>query len=96
VAGVAEQLGIDRSGASRMITRATDHGLVAKFAANDDQRRVQLEITPAGHALLRDARAWQTATFQTLVADWELDDANRFATYLMRLADEVLNTKEQS
>ena len=94
VAGVAEQLGIDRSGVSRLITRATDRGLLDKTAAEDDQRRVQLAITAAGHTLLRDARAWQAATFQTLVADWELEDANRFATYLIRLADEVVQAKE--
>lgn len=95
VAAVAEQLGIDRSGASRMITRATHHRLLGKFPADDDQRRLQLDITAAGRALLRDARAWQTATFQELVADWPPDDAKRFATYLVRLADQVLNTKEQ-
>jgi DNA-binding MarR family transcriptional regulator len=94
VAAVAEQLGIDRSGASRMITRAMDHGLLEKFAADVDQRRVQLDITAAGRALLREARAWQTATFRELVADWAPEDANRFATYLVRLADQVL-TKEQ-
>lgn len=91
VAAVAAQLGVDRSGASRMITRTAERGLLDKVADDEDQRRVRLHPTTAGRELLRDARAWQAATFEDLVADWPPADAEQFATHLVRLADHVLH-----
>jgi DNA-binding MarR family transcriptional regulator len=86
IADVADELGLDRSNASRMLATAVAAGLVTKTISTEDGRRTELAITPAGRDLLAAAHAWQEYTFQRLVADWPAADARRFASYLVRLA----------
>jgi DNA-binding MarR family transcriptional regulator len=88
IGDVADQLGLDRSGASRMVAAVAARGLVGKVNATDDARRAVLAITPQGRELLHAARAWQDQVFRDLVAAWNPDDASRFATSLIRLADQ--------
>jgi DNA-binding MarR family transcriptional regulator len=89
IADVARQLGIDRSGASRMVRDAAARGHVRKGRAPDDARRTTLELTRAGRALHAAAHAWQEQAFAQLVDTWHPDDAARFATYLRRLEAET-------
>lgn len=95
IAAVAEQLGVDRSGASRMIAAAADRGLVSKRTADGDQRRIEVDITEAGHLLLDRAHAWQADTFQAMTADWAAHDVEQFANHLIHLADQILHPKGQ-
>jgi hypothetical protein len=53
-----------------------------------DARRTELAMTAAGRATLRAARAWQERTFARLTADWPAADTRRFASYLVRLANQ--------
>jgi DNA-binding MarR family transcriptional regulator len=92
VADVATQLGIDRSGASRLIASAEDHGYILRRSDEADARRVELSITRKGRALLSAARRWQSAVFLDLVADWDPAEASAFATYLVRLAQALEST----
>ncbi|NUP09145.1 MAG: winged helix-turn-helix transcriptional regulator [Polyangiaceae bacterium] len=87
---VGEELGIDRSGASRMVNTAVEAGYVHKAASNDDARQVELAPTARGNDLLRAARAWQQSMFERLVADWPAADVNQFARYLERLSDQTV------
>ena len=96
IAAIAEQLGIDRSGASRMITAAESGGLVSKRAADGDQRRTEVDITESGRLLLERAHAWQADAFQAMTAGWSADDVDQFATHLVRLSDQILHPEEQS
>ncbi|GIJ44868.1 hypothetical protein Val02_17540 [Virgisporangium aliadipatigenens] len=86
VTDVAEQLGLDRSGASRLVSAAVAHGYVARAAAGGDARRAALTVTPAGAELLAAAHAWQDGVFAELTAGWKADDVRRLAGYLRRLA----------
>jgi len=92
---VATQLGLDRSGASRLISAATSRGYLTRRTQTADARRVELQITRSGRALLNAARRWQSAAFLDLVADWDPADVEAFAAYLVRLADAVLNNSTQ-
>jgi len=89
IADVAGELGIDRSGASRMVADAARNGYVAKEAAADDARRAVLTITEQGAELLAAAHAWQEQVFADLVAGWPRRDAERLAGYIRRLAEEA-------
>ena len=91
VADVAHQLGIDRSGASRFVGDAVDHGYLRRDSAARDARRAVLSVTPAGRDLLDGAHAWQERTFDELTAGWPATDAATFARYLQRLATELTN-----
>lgn len=89
VSDVALELGIDHSGASRMITEATSHGFVARETSAGDARRATLSVTETGADLLTEAHAWQQETFERLVSRWSVEDATKLATYLRRLAHDV-------
>lgn len=89
VTDIATQLGIDHSGASRMVRDATAAGYLTRATSPQDRRRVILELTESGTHLLDAAHAWQRDCFDHLTATWPADDRHRFATYLQRLADET-------
>jgi MarR family transcriptional regulator, organic hydroperoxide resistance regulator len=81
---VARELGIDQSGASRMVGQAVERGYLAKSAATDARRRV-VRVTAAGRELVAHAHAWQEATFAELTADWTADEVAQFTELMRRL-----------
>lgn len=85
VNAVANELGIDQSGASRFIAQAVQRGYLAKAAGLEDARQRALLVTPAGEELLQFAHAWQESVFADLTAGWPGDDVRQFHTYLERL-----------
>ncbi|MGH3587767.1 MAG: MarR family winged helix-turn-helix transcriptional regulator [Pseudonocardia sp.] len=89
VGDVARQLGLDQSGASRMVAAATSAGYVLRGRAVSDARRAVLRLTPQGSRLIESAQQWQQATFEELTESWPEPDRVRFAAYLRRLADQV-------
>lgn len=86
VPAVADQLGVDRSVASRMIAEAESAGYVRREGAPGDGRRVLVRLTGDGRDLLGAARRWQQSQFDELVAGWPAADRRRLAGYLRRLA----------
>ncbi|WP_216918095.1 MarR family winged helix-turn-helix transcriptional regulator [Nocardia sp. NBC_01377] len=89
VSAVAHQLGLDHSGASRMVRDATAAGYLRRSESSLDRRRTVLHLTVRGEELLGEARDWQRRTFTELTADWSLRDRRRFAGYLRRLSDDM-------
>ena len=87
VNAVANELGIDQSGASRFIAQAVQRGYLRKAPARQDARQRALHVTPAGTALLHAAHAWQEAVFADLTADWLEQDVRHLQSYLERLLD---------
>jgi DNA-binding MarR family transcriptional regulator len=88
VATVAHQLGLDHSGASRMVRDAVAAGYLVRAASARDRRSAALRLTGEGRALLEGSRAWQRRAFAELTAGWAPEDRRRFAGYLERLARE--------
>src|SRR3954462_193026 len=70
VNAVAEEIGIDQSGASRLIKNAGGAGYLRMTAAPSDGRRREAAVTPVGHTALRQAHAWQERMFDELTAGW--------------------------
>ncbi|ADD43306.1 MarR family winged helix-turn-helix transcriptional regulator [Stackebrandtia nassauensis] len=91
VTTVAEQLGLDHSGASRMVRDAVAAGHLHRGESNQDRRRVALRLTDDGRQLLTASHDWQRRCFDQLTATWDDTDRRRFAAYLQRLADETLD-----
>jgi DNA-binding MarR family transcriptional regulator len=89
VGQVAQQLGLDRSGASRMVAAASEEGYLERRRASSDARRSVVALTTAGQRLLDHSHQWQRAKFVELTAGWNSSDRTRFAGYLERLALEV-------
>lgn len=67
---VARELGIDQSGASRMIKNAVNADYLAMTKGSVDSRRREVSMTPAGVAALEKAHAWQEQVFTKLTAGW--------------------------
>ncbi|MFD1515923.1 MarR family winged helix-turn-helix transcriptional regulator [Pseudonocardia yunnanensis] len=89
VGDVARRLGLDQSGASRMVAAAAAAGYVERSRATADGRRSVLRLTLAGRALIDSSHRWQRDTFAELTASWDEKDRAQFAGYLQRLASEV-------
>lgn len=89
VATVAHQLGLDHSGASRMVRDATAVGYLSRGISARDRRRASLKLTESGRELLEGSRRWQRHTFDHLTAGWNTHDRHQLATYLHRLARQV-------
>jgi DNA-binding MarR family transcriptional regulator len=70
VNAVALELGIDQSGASRLIKSAADAGYLAMVKGASDGRRRDVSITAAGAEALVQAHAWQERVFDELTAGW--------------------------
>jgi len=70
VNAVGDEIGIDQSGASRLVRAATAAGLLAMRAPDHDGRRRHATVTAAGHTLLADAHEWQERVFDRLAEGW--------------------------
>jgi DNA-binding MarR family transcriptional regulator len=89
ISTVAHQLGLDHSGASRMVRDAAAAGYLTRVASERDRRRVCLQLTPDGRDLLTGSRQWQRRVFDELTITWDQQDRQQFAAYLQRLADQL-------
>lgn len=89
ISTVAHLLGLDHSGASRMVRDAGAAGYVSRTESTLDRRRTALRLTPRGTRLLTGARQWQRRIFAELTAAWSDEDRDRFAGYLHRLSAEM-------
>lgn len=70
VNAVAQEIGIDQSGASRLVKSAAEAGYLAMRAAETDGRQRQATVTAAGHTMLAQAHVWQEQAFDRLAAGW--------------------------
>lgn len=86
---VAHQLGLDHSGASRMVRDAVAAGYLIRAASEHDRRRSRLRLTTEGRDLLAGSRGWQRRVFDELTSTWDQQDRRQFATYLQRLTGEL-------
>jgi len=59
VVQVAQQLGIGEPTASHLIDKLVQAGLVQRTEDPKDRRRVQVQLTPAGNALIERLLGWE-------------------------------------
>ncbi|WP_395729055.1 MarR family winged helix-turn-helix transcriptional regulator [Nakamurella sp.] len=92
VNAVADEIGIDQSGASRLITSAVAAGYLTMTTSPSDGRRRPAAVTSAGRAVLGQAHAWQERKFDELTAGWSQqrrDEFQRAMTDLMVRSYEI-------
>ena len=70
VNSIAQEIGIDQSGASRLIKNAIEAGYLIVAASSTDGRRREASLTPAGRSMLKQAHRWQEEVFTELTSDW--------------------------
>ncbi|GAA4258253.1 MarR family winged helix-turn-helix transcriptional regulator [Dactylosporangium darangshiense] len=95
---VARELGVDQSGASRMIARAQRQGLVTRRAPVKVGGAAAIASTGAGDELLRQARAWQNEVVRRLTAGWADDEVRTLMTLMDRLvhAQNAIDAADQA
>lgn len=87
VNAVARELGIDQSGASRMIKSAVDAGYLATGKGAVDARRREVSVAVAGVAALEHAHAWQEEVFAELTATWSQARRDNFQAAMAELIE---------
>lgn len=85
---VAEDLGIDKSTASRQITALERRGLVARTAIPGERRAQAIDLTARGEHLMRDADEVNLRAIIDRLTDWPDADVEKFAALLRRFNDE--------
>lgn len=70
VNAIAQEVGIDQSGASRLIKSATAAGYLVMAASATDGRRREASLTSAGRSMLDQAHRWQEEVFAELTRGW--------------------------
>jgi DNA-binding MarR family transcriptional regulator len=87
VNAVADEIGIDQSGASRLIKSATAAGYLTVQAPGADGRRRAATVTSAGHTMLEQAHAWQEQVFDRLAEGWSAQQRRDFQQAMTELID---------
>lgn len=70
VNSIAEEIGIDQSGASRLIKSAAAAGYLVMASSATDGRRREASLTEAGRSMLDHAHRWQDDVFAALTRGW--------------------------
>ncbi|MGW4034562.1 MarR family winged helix-turn-helix transcriptional regulator [Streptomyces sp. NPDC004838] len=87
VNAIADEIGIDQSGASRLIKSATEASYLAMAASPADGRRREASLTPAGRAMLGQAHRWQEDIFVQLTTGWSDKKRHEFQQAMTDLVD---------
>lgn len=87
VNAIAREIGIDQSGASRLVKSAVTAGYLELRLPRADGRRREVSITPAGIAMLGDAHKWQERIFATLTEHWTSRQRDDFRQAMVSLLE---------
>lgn len=84
---IAHEIGIDQSGASRLVRSATKTGYLTMEASATDARRRHMTVTSSGHTMLEHAHDWQERVFDRLTEDWSEQQRRDFQQAMTRLIE---------
>lgn len=87
ISGVAEQLGIDPSAASRMVSDLIAQGALERLASQRDGRRTVLRLTPAGSALRDRFRRQHRQAYERITRDWPDEERLELARLLVKYVE---------
>jgi len=87
VNAIAQEVGIDQSGASRLIKSATAAGYLVMAASAIDGRRREASLTSAGRSMLDQAHRWQEEVFVELTTGWSDKKRRDFQQAMTDLMD---------
>jgi DNA-binding MarR family transcriptional regulator len=85
VNAVADEIGIDQSGASRLVNSAVAAGYLRIRASRTDGRRREVSVTAAGISMLDDAHQWQEKVFADLTVQWTDQQRSDFRQAMLSL-----------
>jgi DNA-binding MarR family transcriptional regulator len=89
VGSLADQLLVDPSVASRMVSDSITNGYLVRVASQQDGRRTVVHLTEEGRALLRRFRRQYRQAFEHVTRDWPKEEQLEFARLLVKYADDA-------
>ncbi|MGB7447649.1 MAG: MarR family winged helix-turn-helix transcriptional regulator [Ornithinimicrobium sp.] len=92
VNAIAYEIGIDQSGASRLIKNATAADYLVMAASATDGRRREASLTPAGRFMLDEAHRWQESIFVQLTTGWSDEKRHAFQQAMTDMMDRSYGT----
>src|SRR5262245_4174626 len=84
---LAALMGTSAPTASRTVDGLVEQGLVARVPDPEDRRALQIELTPAGAALVADHKQRAVAALEPAVASLSREERDRLQELLARLTD---------
>ncbi|MGP4102672.1 MarR family winged helix-turn-helix transcriptional regulator [Nonomuraea sp. KM90] len=87
VNAVATEIGIDQSGASRLVKSATEAGYLTMHAPDRDGRQRRATLTASGRTMLDQAHDWQERVFDQLTEGWSEQRRRDFQQAMTELID---------
>ena len=90
-AGLADEIGLDRSGVTRRASRLEEAGLLRREEDPRDQRATLLVLTEAGESTVETMRRRLAAHLQTRFDQWPAGQAAAFAESLRRFVSEWMD-----
>lgn len=88
--GLAREAHLDKSQASRSITRLTERGLVSRVTAKTDRRSVKLGLTSSGRSVYRRAFLQTLARNELLLAPLSSAERGALDRILAKLTERAL------
>ncbi|MFW0785023.1 MarR family winged helix-turn-helix transcriptional regulator [Gordonia sp. CPCC 206044] len=85
VNAVAEEVGVDQSGGSRLIKSAVQAGYLTMITGTADGRRREAAVTESGRVALRHAHAWQERMFDEMTVGWSQTRRDDFRAAMVDL-----------
>lgn len=85
-AGLADEIGLDRSGVTRRATRLEEAGLLRREPDPADRRATLLALTETGRQAIETTRQRLAAHIEDSLASWPPGEARTFARQLHRFA----------
>jgi DNA-binding MarR family transcriptional regulator len=93
---VAREVGIDQSGASRLVRNAAAAGYLSLGVAETDGRRREATVTMEGEELLVQAHRWQEQVFDQLTEGWSPARRRAFHGAMADLMDQSRRLQRDS
>ncbi|MER7208908.1 MarR family winged helix-turn-helix transcriptional regulator [Streptosporangium sp. NPDC000239] len=95
VGGVAEELGVDQSVASRMVSDCISSGYLLRAASQEDGRRTVLKLTQQGADLRECFAKGQREAFEQITEGWPRRERLQFARLLLRYVEDAALLRER-
>lgn len=86
---VAEQMRLDHSRASRVVTELVKRGALRREASQQDARRTIVALTDQGAGMLRQLEEVKREVLGQVLADWPQEDVDNFARLFARFTRQM-------
>jgi DNA-binding MarR family transcriptional regulator len=93
---IAMFVGLEATALSHLLRALADQGLVIRERVKEDNRAVEVRLTPKGRQLARSCREVDIENQRVLFDGFQGDELERFTDYLARMSDNLKNLRQRA